>query len=101
MEMTREHISFTLDLRDMLLSLPADFDFVRASVACAILERTSGFEPLCEKTAPRYLNLFSTQLLSLYLNLPLDAIDAGQTTMVYKIIIIMVLDRLQWSIKSS
>ena len=89
MEMTRENIGFTLDLRDRLLSLQIDFHFVRAVVACSILERTSGFEPLCETTAPRYLSLLSTQLLSLSLNLPLDAIGAGQTTMVYKITIIM------------
>ena len=56
MEMTREHIGFTLDLRDMLLSLQTDFSFVRAAVACAVLERTSGNEPLYETTAPRYLN---------------------------------------------
>ena len=50
MEMTRERISFTFDPRDMLLSLQMGFSFVRASVACAILERTSGLEPLSETT---------------------------------------------------
>ena len=40
MEMTREHITFTFDPRDLL--------FVGASVACSILERISGFEPLSE-----------------------------------------------------
>ena len=40
MEMTRERISFTFDPRDMLLSLQMGFSFVRAAVACAILERT-------------------------------------------------------------
>ena len=43
MEMTRERISFTFDPRDMLLSLQMGFSFVRAAVACAILERTSGW----------------------------------------------------------
>ena len=41
-DMTREHISFTFDPRDTLLYFHI---FVRAAVACAILERTSGFEP--------------------------------------------------------
>ena len=55
--MTRERISFTFDPRDMLLSLQMGFSFVRAAVACAILERTSGLEPSSETTAPRYLKL--------------------------------------------
>ena len=57
MEMTRECISFTFDPRDMLLSLQMGFSFVRAAVACAILERTSSLEPSSETTAPRYLKL--------------------------------------------
>ena len=72
MEMTRERISFTFDPRDMLLSLQMGFSFVRAVVACAILERTSGLEPSYETAAPRYLKL--DQLLSFYLYLSLDAI---------------------------
>ena len=57
MEMTRERISSTFDPRDMLLSLQMGFSFVRAAVACAILERTSGLEPPSEATAPGYLKL--------------------------------------------
>ena len=57
MEMTRERISLTFDPRDMLLSLQLGFSFVRAAVACAILERTSGLEPSSETTAPRHLKL--------------------------------------------
>ena len=48
MEMTREHISFTLDSRDTLLSLLMGFSFVSAAVACAILKRISGFKPSSE-----------------------------------------------------
>ena len=59
MEMTRERISFTFDPRDRLLSLQMGFSFVRAAVACAILERTSGLEPSSKTTAPRYLKLFT------------------------------------------
>ena len=58
MEMTRERISVTFDSKDMLLSLQIGFSFVRAAVACAILERTSALEPSSETTAPRYLKLY-------------------------------------------
>ena len=56
-DMPREHISFTSDPRDMLLSLHTGFSFIKAAVACAILERTSGFEPSSDTIAPRYLKL--------------------------------------------
>ena len=72
MDMTRELISFIYDPRDMLLSLQMGFGFVRAAVACAILERTSGFEPSSERIAPRYLKLVS--VLSFNHDFPLDAI---------------------------
>ena len=55
--MKREHISITYDPRNMLPSLQIGFKFVKAAVACAILIRTSGFEPLPETIAPRYLKL--------------------------------------------
>ena len=57
MEITRERIGFTFDPRDMLLPFQMGFSFVRAAVACAILERTAGLEPSSETTAPRYLKL--------------------------------------------
>ena len=38
MEMTKEHISFTFDPRDTLLSLQMSLSFVKAAVACAILK---------------------------------------------------------------
>ena len=41
--MARERISFTIDPRDILLPLQIRFSFVRAAVACAILDRISGF----------------------------------------------------------
>ena len=55
MEMTRERISFTFDLRDMVLLLQIGFSFVKAAVTCAILVRTSGFEPLSVTTVPMHL----------------------------------------------
>ena len=57
MEMARERISLTVDPRDVLLSLQNGFNFVRAAVACAILERIIGLEPSSETTAPRYSKL--------------------------------------------
>ena len=58
MEMTRERISFTFDPRDTLLSFQMGFSFVRAALACAVLERVSGLEPSSETTAQRLLKLF-------------------------------------------
>ena len=64
--MTRERISFTFDPRDMLLSLQMGFTFVRAAVACAVLERTSGLKPSSETTATRYLKLVTVPNLCLF-----------------------------------
>ena len=81
MEMTRERISFTFDPRDMLLSLQMGFSFVRAAMACAILDRTSGLEPSTETTAPRYLkfvtvpNFCPFTLIFLWMPLALLAIS--------------------------
>ena len=74
MEMTMERISFTFDPRDMLISFQMGFSFVRAAVACAILERTSGLEPSSETTAPMYLKLVTVPNFWFYLSL--DAIGA-------------------------
>ena len=61
----------------MLLSIQMGFSFVRAAVACAILERTSGLEPSSETTAPRYLKLLQCPTSALLpLSLSLDAIGA-------------------------
>ena len=62
---------------DILLSLQMDFSFVRAAVACAILERTSGLETSSETTTPRYLKLVTVLIFCpFYLYLSLDAIGA-------------------------
>ena len=66
MKMTKELISFTFDPIDMLLSLQMGFSFVRAAVACAIIERTSGLEPSSETTAPRYLKLVTVPNFCLF-----------------------------------
>ena len=55
MKMTRERTSFTFDSREMLQSLQMGFSFVKAALACSILERNSGLKPSSEITGPRYL----------------------------------------------
>ena len=55
MEITRKSIRFTVDPRDILFSLQADFSFVRAAVAWSILERICGFNFSSETIASRYL----------------------------------------------
>ena len=67
MEMTRMRISFTFDPRNMLLSLRIGFSFVRAAVACAILESISDLEPSSETIAPRYLKLVTVPSFCLFI----------------------------------
>ena len=100
MEMTRERISFTFDPRDILLSLQMGFSFVRAVVACAILERTSALEPSSETTAPRYLklvtvsNLFHFTFISLWMPLALFVISLVFSALISTLYLVQVLSRL-------
>ena len=48
---------FSLDPTYMLLPHQIGSSFVRAAVACAVLERISDLEPSHETTATSYLNL--------------------------------------------
>ena len=57
MEVTREHISCILELKEILLSFQTGFSLVSAAVVCAILESISGFEPSSVIIEPRYLKL--------------------------------------------
>ena len=57
MEVTREHISCILELKEILLSFQTGFSLVSAAVVCAILESILGFEPSSVITEPRYLKL--------------------------------------------
>ena len=66
MEMTSGRTSFTSNPRDLLLSVQMGFSFVRATVACSILERIYGSEPSPEKTAPRYLKLVTVPSFYLF-----------------------------------
>ena len=53
--MTREHISYILKLREILLSFQTGFNLVNAAVVWAILEGISGLEPSSVIIEPRYL----------------------------------------------
>ena len=107
MEMTRECISFTFDPRDMLLSLQMGFSFVRAAVACSILERTSGLEPLSETTAPRYLKLVTVPsfcpftFISLWMPLALFVISLVFSALISILYLVQVLSRLSTRASSS
>ena len=84
----------------MLLSLQMDFSFVRAAVACAILERTSGLEPSSETTAPRYLKLGTVPnfcpftFFSLWMPLALFVISLVFSALISILYLVQVLSRL-------
>ena len=107
MEMTRERISFAFDPRDMLLSLQMGFSFVRAAVACAILERTSGLEPSSETIAPRYLKLVIVPnfcpftFISLWMPLALFVISLVFSALISILYLVQVLSRLSTRASSS
>ena len=74
MDVTREHFSHLLELREILLSVQTGFNLVNAAVVCAILVSTSHLEPSSVMTEPRYLKLVdSLKLLSIYFDLLVDA----------------------------
>ena len=54
-DVTREHISRLLELREILLSFQTGFNLVNATVVCALLESISGLEPSSVITEPGYL----------------------------------------------
>ena len=57
MDVTTEHISRILELREILLSIQIGFSLVIASVVCAILESISGLEPSSVINELKYLKL--------------------------------------------
>ena len=57
MDVTRERIRRTVELREILLSFQTGFNLVIAAAVCAILESISGLEPSLFITEPRYLKL--------------------------------------------
>ena len=58
-DVTREHISRILELREILLSFQTSFNLVNAAVASAILESVLGLESSSIITEPRYLKLMT------------------------------------------
>ena len=84
----------------MLLSLQMGFSFVRAAVACAILQRTSALEPPSETTAPRYLkfvtvlNFCPFTFISLWMPLALFVISLVFSALIYILYLEQVLSRL-------
>ena len=57
MDVTSEHISCILELREILLSFQTGFGLVNAAVVCAVLESISGLEPSSVTPEPRCLKL--------------------------------------------
>ena len=51
MDVTREHISRILELREVLLSFQTSFSLVSAAAVCAVLESISGLKPSSEESA--------------------------------------------------
>ena len=67
MDVTREHISCILELREILLSFKTGFSLVTAAVVCAILESISVLEP------SSVIHEDCLKLLSIYFDLCVDA----------------------------
>ena len=57
MDVTTDHISRILELREILVSFQTGFSLVNVAVVCAILESISGLESSSVITEPRYLKL--------------------------------------------
>ena len=72
MDVTREHISRILELREILLSFQTGFSLLNAAVVCATLESISGLEPSSVITEPRYLKLVTVSSLCPYFELCVD-----------------------------
>ena len=69
MALTRERISCTLELREILLSFQTGFNLVSAAVVCAILESISGLEPSSVISEPRYLKLVTVSSFCPFIDL--------------------------------
>ena len=64
MDVTRERISHTWELREMLLSFQTGFNLVNAAVTCAILDSISGLEPSSVITEPKVLEVMLKIILN-------------------------------------
>ena len=70
---TREHISRTFELREILLLFQTGFSLVSTAVVCAILESISSVEPSSIVTELRYFKPVCLKLLSIHFDLCVDA----------------------------
>ena len=96
-----------LDIQEIFDYLQIGFSFVRAAVAGAILERTSGFEPSSETTAPRYLKLVmvpsfcSFTLIFLWMSVALFLISLVFLALIFILYLVQVLSRLSTKASTS
>ena len=63
MDVTKERISRSLELREILLSIQTGFSLVNAAVVCGILDSISGLEPSSVITEPRYLRFVTCDII--------------------------------------
>ena len=63
MDVTREHISRILEVREILLSIQTGFSLSNAAVVCAIMESISGLKPSSVIIQPWYLKLMTVSSL--------------------------------------
>ena len=61
MDVTREHMSHILKLREILSSFQTGFNLVNGAVVCAVLESNSGLETSSVITEPSTWNLWLSQ----------------------------------------
>ena len=82
MDMARERISLISELMAMFLSFQITFNLVAAAVIWAILDSTSGLDPLSDTIAPRYLKLrtVSSFLLSIVMSVLMPLVSTNQPT---------------------
>ena len=74
MDVTREHISHILELREILLSFQTGFNLVIAAVVCPVLESIFRLGTLISYNLAQVLEACdSLKLLSIYFDLCVDA----------------------------
>ena len=71
MDVTNEHISRILELREILLSFKTGFNLLSA----AVLKGICGLEPSSVITEPRYLKLVTVSSFCLFIRIMTDALE--------------------------
>ena len=94
-------------IQEICCYLQMGFSFIRAAVARAVLERTSGLEPSSETTAPRYLKLVTEPnfcpftFICLWMPLALFIISLVFSALISILYLVQVLPRLSTRASSS